>query len=169
MEKLTARNSEEGKDTLLILQGPNLNLLGERETEIYGTDTLDSLHLKLEEVGKNLGVRMDYFQSNHEGRIVDRIQQARLEPVAGIIINPGAFTHTSVAIRDALLGVNIPFIEVHISNIHSRESFRQHSYLSDIASGVILGLGTGGYRLAMEALVSMLVRAGVLNGQDPLA
>ncbi len=169
MEKLTARNSEEGKNTLLVLQGPNLNLLGERETEIYGTDTLDSLHLKLEEHGRKLGVRLDYFQSNHEGRIVDRIQQARLEPVAGIIINAAGFTHTSVAIRDAILGVNLPFIEVHISNVYSRESFRHHSYLSDISSGVIVGLGTGGYRLAMDALVSQLIRAGVLSGQDPLA
>lgn len=169
MEKLTARNSEEQNNTLLVLQGPNLNLLGERETEIYGTDTLDSLHLKLEEYGKHLGIRLDYFQSNHEGRIVDRIQQARLETVSGIIINPGAFTHTSVAIRDALLAVNLPFIEVHISNIHARESFRHRSYLSDIASGVILGLGTAVYRLAMEGLVSQLVRAGALDVDDPLA
>ncbi len=169
MEKLTARNSEDGKSTILVLQGPNLNLLGERETEIYGTDTLDSLHLKLEDHGKKLGVKLDYFQSNHEGRIVDRIQQARLEPVAGFIINAAGFTHTSVAIRDALLGVNLPYIEVHISNVYSRESFRHHSFLSDIASGVIVGLGTGGYRLALDALVSQLIRAGVFSGEDPLA
>ena len=169
MEKLTARNSEDGKSTILVLQGPNLNLLGERETEIYGTDTLDSLHLKLEDHGKKLGVKLDYFQSNHEGRIVDRIQQARLEPVAGFIIHAAGFTHTSVAIRDALLGVNLPYIEVHISNVYSRESFRHHSFLSDIASGVIVGLGTGGYRLALDALVSQLIRAGVFSGEDPLA
>ncbi|MEQ8352527.1 MAG: type II 3-dehydroquinate dehydratase [Leptospiraceae bacterium] len=169
MEKLTARNSEEGKNTLLVLQGPNLNLLGERETEIYGTDTLDSLHLKLEDHGRSLGVRLDYFQSNHEGRIVDRIQQARLEPVAGFLINAAGFTHTSVAIRDALLAVNLPFIEVHVSNVYARESFRHQSYLSDIASGIIVGLGTGGYRLAMDALVSQLVRAGILSVKDPLA
>ncbi|MCB1303338.1 MAG: type II 3-dehydroquinate dehydratase [Leptospiraceae bacterium] len=168
MEKLTARNQEDGKNTVLVIQGPNLNLLGEREKEIYGSDTLDSLHLKLDEQGKQLGVRMDFFQSNHEGGIVDRIQSARMEPVAGIIINAAGFTHTSVAIRDALLGVNLPFIEVHISNVYAREDFRHHSYLSDVSAGLIVGTGTAGYRLALLSLVSQLVHAGVLDVADPL-
>jgi 3-dehydroquinate dehydratase-2 len=169
MEKLTARDSEDQKNAILILQGPNLNLLGERETEVYGTDTLDSLHLKLEEESKRLGVQLSFYQSNQEGRIVDRIQQTRLEPVAGIIINAASLTHTSVAVRDALLAVNLPFIEVHISNVYARESFRHHSYISDVALGVIAGLGTAGYRLALDAMVSHLVRAGILGLDDPLA
>ncbi|MCH4245732.1 type II 3-dehydroquinate dehydratase [Acinetobacter gerneri] len=136
--------------TILVIHGPNLNLLGKREPEVYG-------HLTLEDINQNLLARaqqayipLDTFQSNWEGAIVDRIHQAQEDGVQFIIINPAAFTHTSVAVRDALLGVAIPFIEVHLSNVHARESFRHHSYLSDKAVGVICGLGSKGYLYALD-------------------
>ena len=135
---------------VLVLNGPNLNLLGMREPGIYGSDTLADLERELRDLAGSLGVDIDLFQSNHEGAIVDRIHQARAEGVAFVIINPGALTHTSVAIRDAFSGVSIPFVEVHISNVHKREAFRHHSYLSDIAEGVIVGLGMQGYGLALR-------------------
>lgn len=133
---------------LLIINGPNLNLLGQREPEIYGHLTLADIEQGLAHKAQELGVRCDFFQSNHEGELVDRIHQA-MGQVDWIIINAGAYTHTSVALRDALSGVNIPFIEVHISNVHQREGFRHHSYLSDKAVAVICGLGAFGYEAAL--------------------
>lgn len=135
--------------SILVLQGPNLNLLGTREPEIYGRDTLDDIHARLRVQAQAAGAAVDTFQSNHEGALIDRIHAARGN-VDFIIINPGAFTHTSVAIRDALSGVAIPFIEVHLSNVHRREPFRHHSYFSDVAVGTIVGLGVRGYALAMD-------------------
>lgn len=135
---------------ILVLHGPNLNLLGKREPGIYGADTLDAINSRLSQQAAHADVTLDCFQSNHEGALIDRVQQAGLDGTQFIIINPAAFTHTSVALRDALLAVNIPFIEVHLSNVHSRESFRHHSYLSDRAIGVICGLGSLGYELALS-------------------
>lgn len=134
---------------ILLINGVNLNLLGTREPHIYGAETLDDVVSHLGEVAMELGVQITHFQSNHEGKIVDEIQAARGK-ADYIIINAGAFTHTSVAIRDALIGVAIPFVEVHISNVHARENFRHHSYLSDKAIGVIVGLGTYGYEAALR-------------------
>ncbi len=142
---------------ILVINGPNLNLLGRREPEVYGATTLEQLQERLSEDARRLGVRVSFFQSNHEGQIIDRLHQAFLEEqVDGILINPGGLTHTSVALRDALLGVQIPFIEIHISNVFARESFRHHSYLSDVAGGVIAGLGITGYRFGLAALVERL-------------
>ncbi|WP_119154582.1 type II 3-dehydroquinate dehydratase [Caldimonas tepidiphila] len=134
---------------ILVLNGPNLNLLGTREPAVYGATTLADVENLLRQDALALGVALDCFQSNHEGALIDRIHAARGD-ADWIVINPGAFTHTSVAIRDALAGVAIPFVEVHISNVHKREPFRHHSYLSDIAEGVIVGLGVQGYRLALQ-------------------
>jgi len=142
--------------SILVIQGPNLNLLGTREPEVYGKTTMADIHLRLAELAKTQLILLSTFQSNHEGELIDRIQQAKQEGVNFIIINPGAFTHTSVALRDALAGVAIPFIEVHLSNIHQREEFRKHSYLSDIATGVICGLGAIGYELALQAAITRL-------------
>ncbi|MEY4562020.1 MAG: hypothetical protein RLZZ618_1297 [Pseudomonadota bacterium] len=138
---------------VLILHGPNLNLLGTREPEVYGSVTLDQINADLVKMGADAGFSVSAFQSNHEGALIDRVQAARLDGTAFIIINPAALTHTSVGLRDALAGVALPFIEVHISNVHKREPFRQHSYLSDIAEGVILGLGPDGYRLALAHVI----------------
>jgi len=135
---------------LLLLNGPNLNLLGTREPATYGAKTLAEIESAAQEQAKAAGAELSFFQSNHEGALIDRIHAARNEQVDAIIINPGGLTHTSVALRDALAGVAIPFIEVHISNVHQREAFRHHSYLSAIAKGVICGLGTEGYRLAID-------------------
>ena len=135
---------------ILVLHGPNLNLLGVREPQIYGRTTLSDIHARLEARARAAGVRLESFQSNHEGELVDRIQAAMEEGVDFILINPGAYTHTSVALRDALAAVSIPFIEVHLSNIHAREPFRHHSYLSDQAVGVLCGLGAYGYEAALE-------------------
>ncbi|BBB68772.1 3-dehydroquinate dehydratase 1 [Undibacterium sp. YM2] len=135
---------------LLLLNGPNLNLLGTREPATYGATTLAEIEVAAQEQAKIAGAELSFFQSNHEGALIDRIHAARNEQVDAIIINPGGLTHTSVALRDALAGVAIPFIEVHISNVHQREAFRHHSYLSAIAKGVICGLGTEGYRLAID-------------------
>jgi 3-dehydroquinate dehydratase-2 len=135
---------------LLLLNGPNLNLLGTREPAVYGSGTLADIESAAEKQAESAGASLTCFQSNHEGALIDRIHAARLEHVDAIIINPGGLTHTSVALRDALAGVAIPFIEVHISNVHQRESFRHHSYLSGVAKGVICGLGTDGYRLAID-------------------
>ncbi len=142
--------------SILVIQGPNLNLLGSREPEVYGKTTLEDIHTKLGTIAKANSVDLTTFQSNHEGELIDRIQKAKQDGVDFIIINPGAFTHTSVALRDALAGVAIPFTEVHLSNIHQREEFRKHSYLSDIATGVICGLGAIGYELALQAAIARL-------------
>lgn len=136
---------------VLVLHGPNLNLLGTREPEIYGSDTLEDINNRLKAQALSAGHVLDALQSNAEADLINRIHQARDEKVAFIIINPAAFTHTSVAIRDALLGVDIPFIEVHLSNVHAREPFRHHSYLSDKAVGVICGLGAQGYEFALQS------------------
>jgi 3-dehydroquinate dehydratase-2 len=136
---------------ILVLHGPNLNLLGKREPEVYGTTTLEEINQTLAAAAAELNHELVFFQSNAEHELIQRIHQAREEGVAFIIINPGAFTHTSIALRDALLGVDIPFIEIHLSNIFAREAFRQHSYLSDAASGVISGLGARGYLYALQA------------------
>ena len=135
---------------ILVIHGPNLNLLGRREPEVYGADTLAAVDEALAKQAGRLGVELETYQSNHEGEIVNRIQQAAGE-VDFVIINPAAFTHTSVAIRDALLATSIPFVEVHLSNVHAREHWRKHSYLSDIAVGVICGFGKTSYLLALEA------------------
>ena len=144
------------KASILVIQGPNLNLLGTREPEVYGKTTLEDIHQRLGEIAKAHSVELNTYQSNHEGELIDRIQKAKQDGVDFIIINPGAFTHTSVALRDVLAGVAIPFTEVHLSNIHQREEFRKHSYLSDIATGVICGLGAIGYELALEAAIARL-------------
>jgi len=136
---------------LLLINGPNLNLLGLREPTVYGQQTLSAIEQALGDEAAALGHRLVCFQSNHEGELVDRVQRARGDGVDFILINPGAYTHTSIALRDALLAVAIPFIEVHLSNVHARETFRRHSYLSDIAAGVIVGCGPLGYRLALLA------------------
>ena len=135
---------------ILVLHGPNLNLLGEREPQHYGADTLNDINGRLARRAMQAGAELDAFQSNAEHELVERIQAARTQAVEFIIINPAAFTHTSVAIRDALAAVKIPFFEVHLSNVYGREPFRRHSYFSDLAAGVISGLGAIGYELALE-------------------
>ncbi len=142
--------------TILVLHGPNLNLLGQREPGIYGADTLDTINQRLTQIALDRGHHLQSLQSNAEYELIDRIHDARREGVDFIIINPAAFTHTSVALRDALLAVDIPFIEVHLSNVHKREPFRHHSYFSDIAQGVICGLGAAGYELALDAALRQL-------------
>ena len=141
---------------VLLINGPNLNLLGSREPQVYGSTTLAELENGLRAQAQGLDLELECFQSNHEGAIVDRIHQARSDGVGFVIINPGAYTHTSIAIRDAFAGVDIPFVEVHISNVHRREAFRHHSYLSDVAEGTIVGLGTQGYALALQYIIARL-------------
>lgn len=142
---------------VLVLNGPNLNLLGLREPEIYGSTTLDDIKNQLIKHANINDFDLEFYQSNHEGNLIDKIQQILFtKDVDFIIINPAAFTHTSVAIRDALLAVKVPFIEVHLSNVHARESFRHHSYLSDVALGVICGLGAFGYQAALEFAINYL-------------
>jgi 3-dehydroquinate dehydratase II len=140
--------------SILVLNGPNLNLLGTREPQVYGSTTLEEIHAELVALAANAGVKLDCFQSNHEGALIDRIHATRIDGTTFAIINPGALTHTSVALRDAFAGVALPFVEVHISNVHKREAFRHHSYLSDLAVGVICGLGVQGYRLALDFALS---------------
>ncbi len=142
--------------TILVLHGPNLNLLGTREPEIYGSTTLADINARLTELAHSAGHQLANLQSNAEYQLIDRIHAARDEAIDFILINPAAFTHTSVALRDALAGVEIPFIEVHLSNVHSREAFRHHSYLSDIAVGVICGFGAQSYELALQAALERL-------------
>jgi 3-dehydroquinate dehydratase-2 len=142
--------------TILVLHGPNLNLLGMREPGIYGAATLDTINQRLTQIALDNGHHLQTLQSNAEYELIDRIHDARKEGVDFILINPAAFTHTSVALRDALLGVDIPFIEVHLSNVHKREAFRQHSYFSDIAQGVICGFGATSYELALTAALQQL-------------
>jgi 3-dehydroquinate dehydratase-2 len=136
---------------ILVIHGPNLNLLGERETRHYGQDTLEAIDARLKEQAQRAGHQLSSLQSNSEAPLIERIHAAKSDETAYIIINPAAFTHTSVALRDALAAVGIPFIEVHLSNVHAREPFRKHSYFSDIAAGVIAGLGPMVYELALEA------------------
>lgn len=140
---------------LLLLNGPNLNLLGQREPGLYGAQTLAQIEADLDRQAGELGVELECFQSNHEGALVDRIHAARGQ-ADGILINAGAFTHSSIALRDALLGVAIPFVELHLSNVHARESFRHHSYLADKAVGVVCGFGPASYGLALQGLVRHL-------------
>lgn len=135
---------------ILVLHGPNLNLLGTREPEVYGTLTLADINQRLQEIAAARGAELAVYQSNHEGELVDRIQDAGRDGTQYIIVNAAAYTHTSVAIRDALSGVKIPFVEVHLSNVYRREAFRHHSYLSDVAQGVIAGLGAFGYEAALQ-------------------
>ena len=135
---------------ILVIHGPNLNLLGKREPEVYGTETLATINKRLSLLARKSGARLSVFQSNSEGGLVDRVQAARDDGVDFIIINPAAYTHTSVALRDALSAVAIPFVEIHLSNVHAREPFRRHSYFSDVAVGVICGFGSGGYDTALD-------------------
>lgn len=141
---------------ILLLNGPNLNLLGSREPDVYGSATLADVENEARRVAGVAGAILTCFQSNHEGALIDRIHAAKSEGVDAIVINPGGLTHTSVALRDALAGVALPIIEVHISNIHQREAFRHHSYISGIATGVICGLGVDGYRIAIEFVIKKL-------------
>tara|TARA_B100001115_G_scaffold21442_1_gene15595 strand:- start:160 stop:594 length:435 start_codon:yes stop_codon:yes gene_type:complete len=140
---------------ILLINGPNLNLLGAREPEIYGNQTLDQIEKELIQIAKKNRIKLECYQSNHEGKIVDKIQ-ASLGIVSGILINAGALTHTSVALRDALVGTNIPFIELHISNIFNREGFRKESFLTDKAIGIISGFGVNSYFLSLEAIINYL-------------
>lgn len=144
---------------LLLINGPNLNLLGQREPGVYGHLNLDTIVDSATQQAAALGHELISFQSNHEGELVSRIQQARIDHVDFIVINPAAYTHSSIALRDALLATAIPFIEIHLSNVYARENFRHHSYLSDIAQGVIIGFGPFGYRLAIEAAAEALAQA----------
>ena len=148
---------------ILVLNGPNLNLLGTREPGVYGSTTLAEINQQLQAIAVAAGVELVTFQSKAEGELVDRVQAAKPEGVGMIVINPGAYTHTSIALRDAFAAVAIPFIEVHLSNVHAREPFRQHSYLSDVAVGVITGLGADGYHFALEAAIRRLKRGTQLH------
>ncbi|MEM9383553.1 MAG: type II 3-dehydroquinate dehydratase [Pseudomonadota bacterium] len=141
---------------ILLINGPNLNLLGSREPEVYGTDTLGDIESRLRQRADALGITLDCVQSNHEGALIDAVHNAGATATDFVLINPGAFTHTSIALRDAFLSVNVPFIEIHLSNIFARESFRHHSYLSDISVGTVIGLGTVGYELALQAAAQRL-------------
>ena len=143
---------------ILLINGPNLNLLGSREPDHYGQDTLAAIEERLKALAAGRGAALESFQSNAEHELVDRVQALRLQPVDFVILNPGAFTHTSIALRDALLAVAAPFIEVHLSNVQAREPFRKHSYFSDIAVGSIAGLGAQGYELALAAALGRLDR-----------
>lgn len=154
MTKRKGDTAPADRPRILVLHGPNLNLLGTREPEHYGRATLADINLALARLAEAANVDLESFQSNHEGALIERIHAAREQAVRAIIINPAAYTHTSVALRDALAAVAIPFIEVHLSNVHAREPFRQHSYFSDLALGVISGLGHEGYVLALEYLLN---------------
>ncbi len=156
MKKQKTASKPADKPRILVVHGPNLNLLGTREPEHYGKLTLSDINVALARMAENAGVDLEAFQSNHEGALIERVHAAREQGVRAIIINPAAYTHTSVALRDALAGVAIPFVEVHLSNVHAREPFRQHSYFSDLAVGVICGLGHEGYLLALEYLLNRL-------------
>ncbi|MDO4904329.1 MAG: type II 3-dehydroquinate dehydratase [Lautropia sp.] len=151
-------NSSGDKTGVLVIHGPNLNLLGTREPEVYGRLTLADINQRLQTLAEARQVPLWHFQSNHEGALVDRIQAARLDGTAFIIINPAAYTHTSVALRDALAAVDLPFVEVHLSNVHRREAFRHHSYFSDLAQAVVVGMGAFGYEAALQFAFSRLER-----------
>ena len=143
-------------EKILVLHGPNLNLLGTREPEVYGSRTLGDIDAALVRLGRELGAEVLTFQSNHEGALIDRIHQARAEGVSGLLINPGGYTHTSVALRDALAGVSLPTVEVHLSNIHSREPFRHHSFIAPVALAQIGGFGIDSYLLALRGILAIL-------------
>jgi 3-dehydroquinate dehydratase-2 len=155
-QKTRKTNPPPAQRRILALHGPNLNLLGTREPEVYGCTTLADIHIAMESRARANGVQLESFQSNHEGQLIDRVQAAAVEEIDFIIINPAAYTHTSIALRDALAAVRIPFVEVHLSNIHARESFRHHSYFSDSAVGVICGLGVQGYLAAVDFAIGQL-------------
>ena len=141
---------------ILVLHGPNLNLLGQREPEVYGRQTLADINVALSRLADELGIAVDAFQSNHEGALIDRIHAAGSDGFAGIIINPGGLTHTSVALRDAISSIDLPVIEAHLSNIHARESFRQHSYVAGVVVGQVAGFGATSYLLALRGLLAHL-------------
>ncbi len=145
---------------LMVLNGPNLNLLGTREPQVYGHDTLNQIMDDLTVEAASLECELESYQSNHEGDLIDQVQRAQRVKMSGIIINPGGYTHTSVALRDAISGVDLPTVEVHLSNIHAREEFRHHSYIAPVAVGQIVGFGAAGYRLALHALVRYLNEQG---------
>ena len=153
------KNLKNSSTKVLVVHGPNLNLLGSREPDIYGRETLADINRRLSTRGKATGVEVLIFQSNLEGALIDRIQQAKGEGIGFIVLNPAGYTHTSVALRDALAAVAIPFIEVHLSNVHAREAFRRHSYFSDIAVGTICGLGSRGYDYALEYAIGSVTGA----------
>lgn len=156
MQPSSLNSSLKMAKSLLLLNGPNLNLLGTREPEVYGATTLAEVEEQAKQTASAAGASLVCFQSNHEGALIDRIHAAKAEGIQAIIINPAGLTHTSVALRDALAGVNLPVIEVHISNVHKRESFRHLSYVSGIAEGVICGFGVDGYRIAIEFAIKKL-------------
>lgn len=145
---------------VLVVHGPNLNLLGSREPEIYGRETLADIDRRLKATAREAGVRLQTFQSNHEGELIERIQRARPAGVRFVIFNPAGYTHSSIALRDALAAVKLPFIEVHLSNVHAREPFRHHSYFSDVAVGTICGLGSRGYDFALSYALARLLGVG---------
>jgi 3-dehydroquinate dehydratase-2 len=142
--------------TILVLHGPNLNLLGQREPDIYGTQTLADIDRMMIQLGEDLSVKVETFQSNHEGGLIDRLHTALQDGTSGVLINPGGLTHTSVALRDAISALPFPVVEVHLSNIHARESFRHHSYISPVVTGVVCGFGSDSYLLALRAILAKL-------------
>ena len=141
---------------VLVLNGPNLNLLGTREPDVYGSETLADIDADIQKIGRENGVEVTCFQSNHEGQLIDKIHQAATDGIDGIIVNPGGLTHTSVSLRDAIAAVTTPVVEVHLSNIHAREAFRQHSFITPVAVGQISGFGAAGYKLALQGLLTVL-------------
>jgi len=155
-----AKSRKSGRPSILLLNGPNLNLLGSREPHLYGRDTLASIERRLAATAKAAGVSLERLQTNHEGAAVDRVQQAKRDGVGFIILNPAAFTYSSIALRDALTAVQIPFIELHLSNIHAREPWRAHSHFTAVAVGSILGLGSRGYDLALDFAIGRLKAKG---------
>jgi 3-dehydroquinate dehydratase-2 len=163
------RKKPTSAEGLIVLHGPNLNLLGTREPAVYGRETLEAINRRLVALGRKAGVQVRCFQSNLEGELINRVQKAKAEAVGFIVINPAGYTHTSVALRDALAAVAIPFVEVHLSNIHAREAFRHRSYFSDVAVGTICGLGSRGYDFAVEYALTALAARRRGGKQGPRA